>query len=67
MAAVSAFALMYLLANVFWWTLFSSGFFSAIHFLLRDASMHKDLDDAVAMHGDLTLGEDAAFLNNNPV
>jgi hypothetical protein len=68
MAVVSAVALMYILQNVFWWTLFSSGFFSAVHFLLRDASMHKDLDDAVAMHGDLTLGgEDAAFLNSSPV
>jgi hypothetical protein len=67
MAVVSAFTLMYLLSNVFWWTLFSSGFFSGVHGLLRDASMHRDLDDAVAMHGDLALGEDASFLNNNPV
>jgi PRA1 family protein len=71
MAALSAFALMYLLSGVFWWTLFSSGIFCAIHGLLRDASMHKDLDDAVAMQGDLSFGvgstEESAFLNSNPV
>jgi hypothetical protein len=71
MAAVSAFALMYLLSGVFWWTLFSSGIFCAVHGLLRDASMHKDLDDAVAMQGDLSFGvgstEESAFLNGNPV
>jgi PRA1 family protein len=68
MAAVSVFVLMYVLSNVFWWTLFSSGFLVAAHSLTRDASMHKDMNDAVDMHGDLDLaaagGEDAAFLAN---
>lgn len=63
MAIASAFALIYVLSNIFWWTLFSSGLLVAVHAFLRDASMHKDLDDAVAMEGDLNLGEDAAFLN----
>lgn len=37
----------------------------AVHAFFRDASMHKDMEDAVAMEGDLHLmgGEDAAFLN----
>ncbi|GKY93408.1 hypothetical protein MPSEU_000308400 [Mayamaea pseudoterrestris] len=63
MGGVSIFVLLYILSNIFWWTLFSSGFIVAAHAFLRDASMHKDLDDAVAMEGDLNLGEDAAFLN----
>jgi hypothetical protein len=63
MGGVSVFVLLYLLSSIFWWTLFSSGFIVAAHAFLRDASMHKDLDDAVAMEGDLNLGEDAAFLN----
>jgi hypothetical protein len=63
MGGISVFVLLYLLSNIFWWTLFSSGFIVAAHALFRDASMHKDLDDAVAMEGDLNLGEDAAFLN----
>jgi len=68
MAGVSVFVLLWLLSNIFWWTLFSSGFLVGLHALLRDASMHKDMDDAVAMEGDfqgdLNLGEDAAFLNS---
>jgi hypothetical protein len=54
--SLSYFAIGYLLVGAlvvgFWWpyTLF-----------LRDASMHKDLDDAVDMHDDLNLSEDAAF------
>ena len=63
MGGVSIFVLLYLLSNIFWWTVFSSGLMVAGHAFLRDASMHKDLDDAVAMEGDLHLGEDAAFLN----
>lgn len=44
----------------------SSGFLILVHAFLRDASMHKDLQDAVAMEGDLHFGgEDASFLNNN--
>jgi hypothetical protein len=67
MAGISAFVLLYLLSSIFWWTLFSSGFLVAVHAFLRDASMHKDMDDAVDMAGDLHLGEDASFLNNEAV
>eukprot|EP00527_Entomoneis_sp_CCMP2396_P009625 CAMPEP_0198136670 /NCGR_PEP_ID=MMETSP1443-20131203/298_1 /TAXON_ID=186043 /ORGANISM="Entomoneis sp., Strain CCMP2396" /LENGTH=225 /DNA_ID=CAMNT_0043797927 /DNA_START=140 /DNA_END=817 /DNA_ORIENTATION=- len=64
MGVVSIFVLLYLLSSIFWWTLFTSGFFVAVHAFMRDASMHKDLEDAVAMEGDLHMGgEDAAFLN----
>ena len=38
----------------------------AMHALFRDASMHKDMNDAVAMEGDLNLGESANFLNTGP-
>lgn len=62
MGGISVFVLMYLLSNIFWWTLFSSGFLVSIHAFLRDASMHKDMDDVVAMEGDLHLGEESAFL-----
>lgn len=62
MAAVSVFVLIWLLSSIFWWTLFSSGFLVAVHAFLRDASMHKDLDDAVAMEGDFD-GEVSSFLN----
>lgn len=55
--------LIYLLSNVFWLTLFWSGFLTAIHAVLRDASMHKDMEDAVAMEGDLVLGGEDNFLN----
>jgi CBS domain containing-hemolysin-like protein len=68
MAVVSAVVLLYLLSNIFWWTLFSSGFMVGMHALLRDASMHKDEDDKVVMSGDLTLDavdqEQASFLNS---
>jgi len=63
MGVLSVFVLLYLLSGIFWWTLFTSGFFVAVHAFLRDASMHKDMEDAVAMEGDLQMGEDAAFLN----
>lgn len=63
MAVISGFVLLYLSTSVIWWTLFTSGFFVALHAFFRDASMHKDMEDAVAMEGDLQLGEDAAFLN----
>ena len=64
----SAFFLFWLFQGVFWWTIFSSGFLVALHAFLRDASMHKDLDDVMAMEGDLggvVGGEDASFLNSN--
>jgi hypothetical protein len=67
MAGISVFVLLYLLSGIFWWTLFSSGFLVAVHAVLRDASTHKDMDDAVDMHGDLNLGEDASFLNGAQV
>lgn len=68
MAIASVFILLWLLSGIFWWTLASSGFLIAVHAFLRDASMHKDLEDAVAMEGDLHLGgEDASFLNNGHV
>jgi len=66
MSIVSVFVLFYLLSNIFWWTLFSSGFLIMGHAVSRDASLHKDQEDQVDMQGDLTLpggpGEDAAFL-----
>lgn len=66
MAILSVFVLLWLLSGIFWWTLASSGFLCLLHAFLRDASMHKDLEDAVAMEGDLNFGgEDASFLNNN--
>ncbi len=61
MGIVSVFYLMWVFQNVFWWTLFSSGFLVFMHALFRDASMHKDMEDAVLMEGE--LNEDAAFLN----
>ena len=69
MSVISVFVLFYLLANIFWWTLFSSGFLILAHALSRDASLHKDAEDQVDMQGDLTLasgsGEDTAFLNTD--
>jgi hypothetical protein len=62
MGAVSVFILMWLLSSIFWWTLFSSGFLIAVHAFLRDASMHKDMEDAMAMEGEFTGGEGASFL-----
>lgn len=68
MGVLSVVVLLYLLSNIFWWTLFSSGFMVAVHAVLRDASMHKDADDKVVMSGDLNLDvvhqEQASFLNN---
>lgn len=63
MGGLSVFILMYLLSSIFWWTIFSSGFLIAVHAVLRDASMHKDLDDAMAMEGDFHLGEESSFLS----
>ena len=36
-----------------------------MHCLLRDASMHKDEEDRVEMQGDLSLDEEATFLNTS--
>lgn len=72
MSIISVLVLFYLLQQVFWWTLFSSGFLILAHALFRDASLHKDSEDQVDMQGDLTLppvgsGEDDAFLTPAPV
>jgi hypothetical protein len=67
MGGISFFALMYLLSGVFWWALFSSGILVSVHAFLRDASMHKDMDDQMAMEGDLHIGEESSFLGSNPV
>jgi len=73
MGGISVLTLIYLLSHIFWMTLFTSGFLSGIHMLLRDASMHKDEEDKVVMQGDLSLEvggdgisdeEEASFLNN---
>ena len=64
MSAISVFILMYLVSSIFWWTLFSSGILIAIHAFFRDASMHKDMDDAVAMEGDFSISEGSSFLDN---
>ena len=55
MGGITVFVLIYILKGIFWWTLFWSGLLIVIHALLRDASMHKDMDDAVAMEGDFTI------------
>ena len=73
MGIISAFVLIYLLSGVFWWTLFSSGFMVIVHAGLRDASMHQDEGDQVAMMGEVAGGggmhasEQAAFLGDPQV
>ena len=64
---VSLLFLMWLLKSIFWWAIGSAGFLVGVHALMRDASMHKDLDDAMAMEGDLNMnyGEESAFLGGN--
>jgi ABC-type polysaccharide/polyol phosphate export permease len=64
MGGITVFALIYLLKGIFWWTLFSSGLLVSVHAFLRDASMHKDMDDAMTMEGDFTVGEESSFLDN---
>lgn len=64
MGGITVFVLIYLLSGIFWWTLFSSGFLVAIHSFLRDASMHKDMDDVMTMEGDFHVGEESSFLDN---
>jgi len=61
MTIISGFVLFYILSNVFWYTLTTSGIVICAHALFRDASLHKDEEDRVQMSGD--LGEDASFLN----
>ena len=65
MSVVSVVVLFYLLSHIFWWTMFTSGFLVGTHAALRDASMHKDEEDKVAMSGDLSLEEEqSAFLGD---
>lgn len=63
MGAFTALALIWLLSHIFWWTLSTSGFLTGIHMLLRDASMHKDEEDKIEMQGDLSMEDEASFLN----
>lgn len=65
MCVVSAFVLFWLLSNIFWWTLGSSGLLVGVHSFLRDASMHKDDGDKIEMTGDIGGTEDT-FLNPTP-
>eukprot|EP00521_Asterionellopsis_glacialis_P002163 CAMPEP_0195258492 /NCGR_PEP_ID=MMETSP0706-20130129/7434_1 /TAXON_ID=33640 /ORGANISM="Asterionellopsis glacialis, Strain CCMP134" /LENGTH=228 /DNA_ID=CAMNT_0040311877 /DNA_START=119 /DNA_END=805 /DNA_ORIENTATION=+ len=65
MAGISILVLMRILAGVFWWTLFSSGFLVGAHAFSRDASLHKDEEDKVVMSGDLTLNDETSFLNED--
>ena len=66
MSGFSVLVLIWLLSHIFWWTLSTSGFLTGVHCLLRDASMHKDEEDRVEMQGDLSLDEEASFLNSGP-
>ena len=63
MGGLSVLVLIWLLSHIFWMTLATSGFLCGVHGLLRDASMHKDEEDKVVMQGDLSLDEEATFLN----
>jgi len=66
MTGISVVILMYILTNVFWWTLCTSSILVGGHAIFRDSSMLRDEEDKVDMTGD--LGEDASFLNqeDNP-
>jgi len=63
MSIVTVFALFYLLQNVFWYSIGSSGVLIGAHAFLRDASMLKDEEDKVEMTGDVEIGESDSFLN----
>jgi len=65
MGGVSILALIWLLSHIFWMTLGTSGFLCGVHALFRDASMHKDEEDRVTMQGDLSLDDEASFLNSS--
>jgi len=68
MTVGSGLLLFYILKNVFWWALGSTGVLVAVHSFLRDASMHKDEEDKIQMTGDIGVAgpEDAAFLTPAP-
>jgi len=63
MTIVSALVLFWLLKNIFWWTLGSSGLLVGAHSFFRDASMHKDEEDKMQMTGDIGPGSEEEFLN----
>jgi len=65
MSALSLVVLMWILSNVFWWTMSTSIVLLGAHALFRDSSMLRDEEDKVDMTGD--LGEDASFLNQEAV
>lgn len=65
MSGISVIVLIWLLSHIFWMTLATSGFLCGVHMLMRDASMHKDEEDKVVMQGDLSLDEEATFLNDD--
>lgn len=71
MGVISAFVMIWILSGVFWWALFSSGFLMITHASFRDASMHQDGDDQVAMMGEVattsSAGEQASFLGEPPL
>jgi len=66
MGVISSFVMIWILSGVFWWALFSSGFLTITHATFRDASMHQDGDDQVAMVGEVEPagGEQVAFLGD---
>jgi len=61
MSVISVVVLMWILSNIFWWTMSTSLVLAGSHSLFRDSSMLRDEEDKVEMIGD--LGEDASFLN----
>lgn len=65
MSGLSVIVLIWLLSHIFWMALATSGFLCGVHCLFRDASMHKDEEDKVVMQGDLSLDEEATFLNTD--
>lgn len=65
MGIISIIIVFWLLSSVFWWSIVTSGVFVTAHGLFRDASMHKDMDDAMAMEGDFTINEESSFLGDN--
>jgi len=60
MAILSLLIIFWRFRSTFWYSISAAGIFCSVHAFLRDASMHKDMDDAVAMQGDL---DEDSFLN----
>lgn len=67
MSIFSVCLLLYILKNVFWWTLSTSGILIGLHVFFRDASMHKDEGDRVEMSGDYAAEEGASFLADETI